>query len=178
VSSIRAHTAEIGVVGGFIAAPEIEAEPLIDDEIVVVGPPALKRKRLSRDDIEDLTWISREAGSGTSALADAAVADLGIVPRHRIALPSWEAIKLAVQHGNGIAACSRLAVAQELASGSLVVLPVLAPVLHRTFSIIRTRDAALTPAAQQFVALLREYCAARAADRKSKVKAVRPRNDR
>ena len=57
VESIRAHRAEIGVVGGFLTAPEIEAEPLIEDEIVIVGAPSLKRRRLSRDAIEELTWI-------------------------------------------------------------------------------------------------------------------------
>jgi DNA-binding transcriptional LysR family regulator len=163
VDSVRAHRAEIGVVGGFLTAPEIEAEPLIEDEIVIVGAPSLARKRLTRDEIEDLTWISREQGSGTSALADAAVGDVGLVPRRHLALPSWEAIKLAVRGGHGIAACSRLAVAEELAAGALVVLPLLPSSVRRTFSIIRTRDAALTPAAERFVAMLREHCAGKTA---------------
>jgi DNA-binding transcriptional LysR family regulator len=163
VDSVRAHRAEIGVVGGFLTAPEIEAEPLIEDEIVIVGAPSLARKRLTRDAIEELTWISREQGSGTSALADAAVGDVGLVPRRHLALPSWEAIKLAVRGGHGIAACSRLAVAEELAAGALVVLPLLPSSVRRTFSIIRTRDAALTPAAERFVAMLREHCAGKTA---------------
>lgn len=37
VKAVRSHHAEIGVAGGFVAAPEIEAEPLIEDEIVIVG---------------------------------------------------------------------------------------------------------------------------------------------
>ncbi len=160
VDAIRAHRAEIGVVGAFVTAPEIDAEPLIEDEIVVVGPPALARQKLSRDRLEELTWISREEGSGTSALGEALVGELGVIPRRRLALPSWEAIKLAVRGGFGVAALSRLAIAEELAAGSLVILPVAAAKLRRRFSIIRVRDATLTPVAQRFVAMLRASCAA------------------
>ena len=158
VRAVRTHHAEIGVVGAFRTAPEIEAELLIEDQLVFVGPPSLKRKRLSRDDVESMTWISREEGSGTSALAESIVGDLGIVPRYRLALPSWEAIKLAVRGGHGIAACSRLAVAEELKTGSLIVLPIFPSKIRRTFSVIRIRDAGLTPAAQRFLGMLREHC--------------------
>jgi DNA-binding transcriptional LysR family regulator len=147
------------VVGAFTAAPEIEVEPLIEDDIVIIGPPRLKRKRLTRDDIEDLTWISREQGSGTSALADTLVGEVGITPKTRLALPSWEAIKLAVRRGFGIAAVSRLAVEEELANGSLTVLPILPSKARRLFSIIRIREAKLTPTAERFLALLRDHCA-------------------
>lgn len=159
VRAVRTHHAEIGVVGAFRSAPEIEAELLIEDELVFVGPPGLNRKRWARDDIESMTWISREEGSGTSALADSVVGDTGIVPRYRLALPSWEAIKLAVRRGHGIAACSRLAVAEELAMGSLVALPIFPSKILRTFSVIRIRDAGLTPAAQRFLGMLRDHCA-------------------
>lgn len=155
VQAIRSHQAEMGIVGGFFAAPEIEAEPLIEDEIVIVGARTFERKRLSRDDLESLTWISREEGSATRVIADEAMADLGIVPSRRLALPSWEAIKIAVRHGHGIAAFSRLAVTEELAAKTLVVIPFVPWKVRRTFSIVRIRDAALTPSAQQFLLMLR-----------------------
>jgi LysR family transcriptional regulator, transcriptional activator of the cysJI operon len=159
VNSIRSHTAEIGVVGAFMTAPEIEVEPLIEDEIIIIGAPKLKRKkRLSRDEAEALTWITREEGSGTSALAESVIGDLGITPNNRFALPSWEAIKIAVRLGHGIAALSRLAVSEELKSGSLVCLPLFPNRIRRIFSIIRIRDAALTPAAERFLMMLREHC--------------------
>src|SRR5215831_4059663 len=47
INAVRAHRAEIGVTGGFVAAPEIEAEPLIEDEIVIVGPPSFAGRRVS-----------------------------------------------------------------------------------------------------------------------------------
>jgi LysR family transcriptional regulator, transcriptional activator of the cysJI operon len=121
-----------------------------------VGPPRCKGRRLSRDELESLTWITREAGSATSQLADTALADLGIEPSRRLALPAWESIKLAVRRGHGIAAFSKLALTEELETGTLVVIPFLPWKVRRTFSIVRIRDTELTPAAQQFVSMLRE----------------------
>jgi len=155
VKAVRSHLAEIGITGGFVAAPEIEAEPLIEDEIVIVGPPSLKGRRLSRDELESSTWISREEGSATRVIADAALADLGIVPRRRLDLPSWESIKMIVRRGYGIAAFSRLALTEELEAGTLVVIPFVPWKVRRTFSIVRIRDAALSPPAQQFLLMLR-----------------------
>jgi len=158
ISAVRTHRAELGIAGGFTAAPELEAEPLFEDEIVVVGPPEISRGRLTRDDLEELTWISREEGSATRAIADNALADIGIVPRRRLALPAWEAIKIAVRAGWGIAAFSRHAVRDELASGVLAEIAFGSRRVHRLFSLVRIRDAALTPAAKEFVEALRIHC--------------------
>jgi DNA-binding transcriptional LysR family regulator len=158
VNSIRSHHADIGVTGGFVAAPEIESEPLIEDEIVIVGPPSFAGRILSRDDLEGLTWISREEGSATRVIADEALADLGIVPRRRLGLPAWEAIKIAVRRGHGVAAFSKLALHEELAAGTLVIIPFVPWRVRRTFSIVRIRDAALTAPAELFIRLLRSTC--------------------
>lgn len=89
-------------------------------------------------------------------IADEALADVGIVPRRRLALPSWESIKRAVRRGHGIAACSRLAITEELEAETLMVIPFMPWKVRRTFSVVRIRDAALTPPAQQFLLMLRE----------------------
>jgi DNA-binding transcriptional LysR family regulator len=155
MQAIRSHQAEIGVVGGFVAAPEIEAEPLTEDELVIVGAPGVPRRKFSRDDLESMLWISREEGSATRVIADSALADLGIVPRRRLALPSWESIKLAVARGHGIAALNRYAVAGELEAGTLAIIRFASWKVRRIYSIVRIRDAELTPTAQLFLTLLR-----------------------
>ena len=155
VEALRAHRAELGVVGGFAAAPEIEAAPLVDDEIVLVGPPAWARRRPSRRELEEATWISREEGSASRAAIEAAWADYGIAPPHRLTLPSWEAVKRTVAHGHGIAGCSRFAVAEEIARGVLSLLRLPGWSVRRTVSVIRLRDAALTPSAEHFLTMLR-----------------------
>ena len=141
MDALRSHRAEFGVVGGFAAAPEIEAEPLVEEEIVVVGPPELAGRRMSRRDAEAATWISPYEGSATQAAVEAAWADSGITPSRRLELPSWEAVKLAVARGDGVAGCSQFTVESELRAGSLVIVQPRRWKVRRTISIVRHRDA-------------------------------------
>src|SRR6266540_2467924 len=53
---VRAHRAELGVIGGLVVPPELENETLIEDEIVLVGPPALGGRRLKLSELAELTW--------------------------------------------------------------------------------------------------------------------------
>jgi DNA-binding transcriptional LysR family regulator len=154
MDALRSHRAELGVVGGFAAAPEIEAEALVEDEIVLVGPPQLARQRMSRRDAEAATWISAGEGSATRAAVEAFWADSGITPSRRLDLPSWEAVKLAVARGHGVAGCSRFSVEGELRDGSLALVRLRGWNVWRTISIIRHREAALTPSAREFLTML------------------------
>ena len=84
------------------------------------------------------------------------MARLGIVPRRRLELPSYEAVLSALKSGYGIAAISRYIVAAELQTGSLTVIPVRGWNVHAVVSMLRVRDGLLTPSADQFQALVRE----------------------
>src|SRR4051812_41077988 len=116
VELLRSHRAELGLIAGSVAAPEIESEPLLEYDVVIVGKPQLVPRRPSRDDLEKVTWISREEGSATRVSSDAGMERLGIVPRRRLELPSNEAVVYALKQGYGIAAISRYVVADELKS--------------------------------------------------------------
>ena len=153
---VRAHRAELGVVGGFETPPELESEALLEDEVVLVGSPALGGRRLRPKELEALTWISRDEGSATRAAVETARWELGLHAVRTLELPSWEAVKRAVATGSGIAAISRLALDVELEAGALVVLDVPRWRLTRTVALVRARDVPLTPPAERFVQLLLE----------------------
>ncbi len=156
VEWVRSHRAELGFIADAVGGPEIEAEPLLENEIVIVGRPALVPKRPSRESLEALTWISREEGSATRSASERAMARLGIVPRRRLELPSYEAVLSALKRGYGVAAISRYIVAAELQAGSLTVIPVRGWNVRAVVSMLRVRDALLTPSADQFQTLVRE----------------------
>jgi DNA-binding transcriptional LysR family regulator len=158
---VRRHRSELAVVGGLPVPHEIESEPLLDDEIVLVGPPALGGRRLRPKEIGDLTWIYREEGSATRAAVEAARWQAGISVRQMLEFPSWEAVKRAVEGGAGIAAISRFALDLELKAGKLVILDVPRWRLSRVISVIRARDVPLTPPAERFLDLLRAQLRAR-----------------
>ena len=154
---LRSHHAELGFVAGAIAAPEIETEPLMEYEVVVVARPGLVPQRLTRESLESATWISREEGSATRTASDRAMARLGIVPRNRLELPSYEAVVYALKRGYGVSAISRYVVAAELFDKSLVALPIRGWDVHQTVSLLRVREAVSTPAADQFQTFVRRW---------------------
>jgi DNA-binding transcriptional LysR family regulator len=155
IELLRSHHAELGFVAGTVTAPEIETEPLFEYDVPIVGKSALVPRRPSRDSLEKLTWISREEGSATRVSSDAGLARLGIVPRRRLELPSNEAVVHALKRGYGITAISRYVVAAELRTGSLVALRVRGWDVRNVVSMLRPRDARLTPSADRFQAFVR-----------------------
>jgi DNA-binding transcriptional LysR family regulator len=141
VHLVRDGAADLGFVEGAVEDPALRADPVAEDELVVVAPPALA----GRSDFADLPWVMRERGSGTRALIDHALAEAGFGPVVPVLeLPSNESVRTAVQAGAGIAALSRIVVARALASGSLIALPFAPP--KRRFSKIRLKERSATHA--------------------------------
>src|SRR5829696_2219410 len=159
LARVRTHQAEVAVVGGLEPPAELDSEPLLDDEVVLVGAPPLGGRRLRPKDLERLTWISRAEGSATRAAVETARWEMGLHAVRTIELPSWEAVKRAVAKGSRIAAVSHLALELELEAGALVVLDVPRWRLTRTIALVRARGVPLTPPAERFVGLLRERLA-------------------
>lgn len=153
---VRAHRVEIAVVGGLTAPAELETESLTEDEVVLVGAPSAGARRLRPKDLEGLTWITREEGSATRAAVESARWQMGLQAVRQLEMPSWEAVKLVVATGVGIAAISRFAIESELESGKLVVLDVPRWRLTRTIALVTARDVPMTAPATRFVAVLRE----------------------
>src|SRR5215218_6589933 len=56
LEAVRAHRAELGVVGGLEVPQELDSETLLDDEVVLVGPAALGGRRLRPKELERLAW--------------------------------------------------------------------------------------------------------------------------
>ena len=160
VALVRGHVAEVAILGGATAAPDLEVEPLLEDEIVIIGPPALDGPASARD-LEPHTWIWREEGSGTRAATERAMESLGLRPERRLVLPDWEMIKGAVAAGAGIAAVSRFAVEHELAAGRLGLVQLRGWHVLRPLSLVHSRDVPLTPLADHFVATVRRVLGGR-----------------
>jgi DNA-binding transcriptional LysR family regulator len=128
---------------------------MFEYEVAVVGKSTLAPRRPTRDSLEGLTWLSREEGSATRLSSDAELARLGIAPRRRLELPSNEALVHALKRGYGIAAISRYVIAAELQAGSLAVIRVRGWNVSNMVSVLRVRDATLTPSADAFQTFVR-----------------------
>jgi LysR family transcriptional regulator, transcriptional activator of the cysJI operon len=160
LDAVEHHEVELGIIGGLGGRSDLDVEPILDDELVLVAAPALGRTRLRPHQLDDLLWVHREEGSATRVALEAALRAIGAAPRRRLALPSWEAIKLVVAEGNAVAAVSRMAIAVEQAAGTLIQLQVKGWRLGRPISVVRHADLPLSPLAVAFLTELQQHAIA------------------
>lgn len=133
---------DIGLVEGPCRRREVRARPFYEDEIIWIASPAdalASAKKVAARNLIERPIISRESGSGTRRVVEAALrqrgislAELNIVQE----LPSTEGIKRMVAAKAGIGYASRLSVQQELASGKLAEIHCPKLRMKRHFSIL------------------------------------------
>ncbi|MEX5729585.1 DNA-binding transcriptional LysR family regulator [Rhodovulum iodosum] len=160
---IEQGLADLGLIEDDIDAPALAAQTVAEDEMVLVMAPGQGApivRPLTPGDLKAMTFVFREPGSGTRALFERAVAEMGVRPadlKIALELPSNEAVRIAAEHGAGAAALSRQVVAGALKAGTLVTLDMALP--RRAFTLLRHRERTLSPAARAFTALLAEPAA-------------------
>jgi DNA-binding transcriptional LysR family regulator len=150
--------ANVGLVEGPTQHPALVRQPIDQDHLVLVvaaDRPPLPRKATGRLDLRAITWVIREAGSGTRrGLEDLAARekltldDLNI----SLVLPSNEAVREAIEAGAGATVISRHVVASAITAGTLTAVPVELP--PREYALLRHRDRHATLAQQALVAHL------------------------
>lgn len=95
--------------------------------------------------------LLREPGSGTRELIDECIAATNMARAPVMEFSNTEALKQAAIHGGGIAWLPRIAIADEIERGVLVIYGGDELQITRELSLITRRDAYLPPATQAFV---------------------------
>jgi DNA-binding transcriptional LysR family regulator len=152
--------AELGFIEGPAPDPMLAAEPVGTDEMIIVvapGHPWAARKKPSAAELLAENWVLREDGSGTRAVFTEAMAALGIDPgklRVALALPSNEAVRVAVESGLGATALSSLVCTDSLAAGKLIKLKTALP--RREFNAVQHVEHYRSRAVAALLALIKE----------------------
>jgi DNA-binding transcriptional LysR family regulator len=160
---LAGHELDVGLTEGFVEEDELSAETFHRDELVVIASTSHRFAAKGEVPLSALRaepFILREAGSGTRAVEERALARLKLPLRTAMALGSTEAIKRVVAEGVGLAIVSRLAVRAECAAGTLAVLPVAGLRIDRPLHLVRRKGRRDGPALQAFCSILRETTAA------------------
>ena len=147
---------DIGLIEGPCLDPMLQVQPWRSDEMVVVVSPvhpvaAVLAQGLQPDahSLQAATWLLREQGSGTRAVADQMLLPVLGQYANRLELSSSEAIKRCALVGLGIACLSRWVVDEELLAGRLVVVEQVFPATTRMCSWIYHQNKYLNPALMQ-----------------------------
>lgn len=154
---------DLGVVGWDVSAQDLLVEPFLDDELVLVAPPShpLAAAGIAHaKGLRDHRLILRERGSGTREALDAALREAGVAITPSMELGTSEAVKEAVAAGLGVTIISRFAVAGEVGTGRLVIVPMPDLAVRRRFSIVTHRDKRPGQALRTFREMLRSSVAA------------------
>ncbi len=124
--AVRAGDADIGFVEGADPLDGLEALTIARDALMVVvaaDHPWARRPTVPADALLAETYIARESGSGTRAVAAAALAAVGVELQPDLELASSQSVKRALR-GGGFAVMSRLAVDAEERAGELRTLSI------------------------------------------------------
>ena len=152
--AVLGDRADIGFVEGPGIPPGLQAEPIGRDARTLVVAPAhrwaRRRSGVPAAELAQTALVSREAGSGTRRFLEEALRSrAGLEPVPPAAeLSSTTAIKAAVAAGAGPAVLSSLAVAAELAAGTLCAVPVSGVDLGRTLMAVWAEGRRLAGPAQ------------------------------
>lgn len=148
LEAVRADRCEIGFVEGLDPLDGLQSIILTRDEIVVAVAathPWAKRRSLAPKELLADSYLTREAASGTRAVATAALAGADIHLRPALQAASAQSLKRALE-GGGFTLISRLAIEAEQRAGTLAGVSVRGVDLTRELRAVRGRSRSSGPA--------------------------------
>ncbi|MBU6460442.1 MAG: LysR family transcriptional regulator [Proteobacteria bacterium] len=158
VNSVADFSLDFGLIEGNCTHSELVVVPWVDDELVVFAAPdhpLVHQDEVCLDDLMRMSWIVREAGSGTRQTFEYAMRHVLSRLNILMELEHTEAIKRAVEAGMGIGCISRLALREAFRRGSLAEVKISGLDLRRQFHFIWHRHKFHTPGMQTFLELCR-----------------------
>lgn len=160
------NAVDLGFVGGTIADGTLIVEPFLEDEIVCFasrGHRLAHRRKVGARDLADETIVLREEGSATRRLFTGWLLSAGGRIGRSIELGCPEAVKAVVAAGLGVGCLSRLGLRDAPSRKGFAALPIAAPRLSRSLTIVRHPRKRLSAVHQAFVGFVRAASAGAAA---------------
>jgi DNA-binding transcriptional LysR family regulator len=152
-------SADLGFVEGEVDESLVSAKKIEGDALILaVGArhPWVNRAKVSAKDLPATSWVLRERGSGTRSMFEAALRHNGLkLTDLQIALelPSNEAVRSAVEAGDGATAVSDLVAAPSIAAKTLHRVRFELP--RRSFYILRHKERHISRAEDALLKSLR-----------------------
>jgi DNA-binding transcriptional LysR family regulator len=141
LEALVAHRVSVGFIEGPAMRRDVRTEVFLEDEIVLMVPPAHEWSERGFIDPEELLQerlLMRERGSGTRRVVEMALQKCGVKVKYLhlgMEFDSTEGITTAVEAGLGIGFASLWAISKELQVGSLRVVPLRGMQIKRPLSV-------------------------------------------
>ncbi len=163
LSALRSGEVDAALLTAHTAAGDIQTEPFGRLGMVLVGgagEPA-PSEPLGLADLAARVLVVRDRGTVNRRQVDRLLAEAGVEPAERLEACSLEAVKRCVEAGLGVAVLPDVAVADELARGTLRRLPTRRPILDVELCAAWRRGEPAGPAVRALVDVLRMEAAPR-----------------
>jgi DNA-binding transcriptional LysR family regulator len=153
LKQLAENTVDLVIMGKPPTEADVEAEPFMDNPLVVVAPPEhplADQHAIPLTRLQEETFLVRESGSGTRIAMERFFNERGMRLKTGMEVGSNEAIKQSVQAGLGLGLLSRATIEQELALKRLVVLDVSEFPIMRHWYVVHRKGKRLSAAADAF----------------------------
>ncbi|WP_068673126.1 LysR family transcriptional regulator [Oceanobacillus sp. Castelsardo] len=158
-SKLLQRDIDIGLIEGEFLHNQISLQTFATDKMYLIGSSKeIKfKEKLTKNELENQTWIIREEGSGTRRMLEDFLKFNEIHPKRVITLGSTQTIKEGVESGLGISLLSQLTFQKELELHRIVKLPAPEIPIKRHFSIIKNDQVFQPKALLVFQELVKNY---------------------
>ncbi len=162
VTKVIEQRADLGMIGAEVNDPKLSCLPIARDELVVIAHPGHRLvgcQCVTADQIQEANWVARELGSGTRAVTEELLRQLGVDPSDlnvMLEMGSSQALISAVAAGVGLAFCSRLAADAALRLGQVVELPIEGSPFVRPLFVVYHRNHFQSRVMAEFLSILRK----------------------
>ncbi len=162
VEDVVEQRSALGLIEGPARRRDVTVEPVLEDELVVIAPPAhewVEQREIEVEQLRSVPFLLREQGSGSRLVAELALRKVGLRPRDLHVILEFdmtEAIKSGVEAGLGIGIVSRWTVRKELELGTLRTVTVRGLRMRRNFSAIYRAGPEPQGAARSFLRFVRD----------------------
>ncbi|AHF04760.1 LysR family transcriptional regulator [Marichromatium purpuratum 984] len=153
IQLLQANAVDLVLMGQPPDRVEVEADPFMDNPLVVIAPPEHPLAGVSAIPLARLAeepFVMREPGSGTRQAMERVFSEHGMTIRQGLQMTRNEAVKQAVRSGLGLSVVSLHTLELELETGRLVILDVAGFPQRRQWYLVYRRGRRLSPAARAF----------------------------
>jgi DNA-binding transcriptional LysR family regulator len=166
VERVLTREFELGAVGAPTRRPDLVAEPLARDEVVLVCSPGhawASRDTVSLEELGREPQVVQQQGAGIRAVVEDHLRRAGLPPERLnvvMEMGLMESAKQAAIAGGGVTFMSRWAIGPELEHGTLAAVRVEGLEIRRDFYTVRSKTRVLSRAAEALLTYFREGYAA------------------
>jgi DNA-binding transcriptional LysR family regulator len=158
ISSLQNNEIDFALVSVLPDALKVNNEVLLENELYLVGNKSEKKvsKPITKSEINAMSLIFREEGSGTRFVMEQYFKKHNINVRKKMELTSNEAVKQAVIAGLGNSVMPLIGIRNELLKGDLKIIPTVGFPIKSKWHLIWLKEKKLSPVAEAYIDYIRK----------------------